>query len=597
MHHIIVGTAGHVDHGKTTLVKALTGQETDRLKEEKERGISIELGFASFTLDSGQKIGLVDVPGHEKFVRHMLAGVAGIDLVLLVIAADEGVMPQTREHLDIINLLHVKKGVVVLTKIDMVDGEWLELIKEDVRGALKDSLLADEPIISVSAKTGQGIDELKRIIAAKVLETPAKEGVGSARLPIDRVFTVTGFGTVITGTLWSGKIAVGDKLNIYPQNIEAKVRTIQVHGGQVETAIAGQRAAINLGNVSLDEISRGNVLAAPDLLEPSIRFDVELKLLASWEHSLKHRQRVRVHIGTNELLGRVYLLDREELAPGESAFAQLILEMEAVALPKDNFVIRSYSPMITIGGGQVIEPVAKKVKRYREDVLEKMMIKLEGSPEEKLLQVIRENGIQEVSQLAKLVEHDVASINNSIKLLDEEKKIIILQSGHYIVAREEYRDLTEQATAILEAYHGQYPLRLGISKEELKSRLAKGINQKTFLALLEYWSTKGLFKSEGDKVAIASHTPVISREAEKLIESIYRLLDSTPFQPPTLKEIANELNTSTNKLEEALQYLQLKGRVYKITEEIYISNDAIDKLKQIITELYQSKKEIQLGEV
>ncbi|NLC77525.1 MAG: selenocysteine-specific translation elongation factor, partial [Clostridia bacterium] len=392
MEYIIVGTAGHVDHGKTVLVNALTGVNTDRLKEERERGISIELGFAPLTLPNGQKIGLVDVPGHERFIRQMLAGVGGMDLVMLVIAADEGVMPQTQEHLDIINLLQIKKGLVVVTKKDLVEDDWLELVLEDIRETLRGSVLEESPIIPVSAVTGEGMERLKQALEQLVAETPAKSAAGKVRLPIDRVFSITGFGTVVTGTLWTGTIKVGDTLELQPEGLQVRVRTLQVHGQKVEVAKAGQRVAVNLAGIETGELSRGSTLLTPGTLVPSYRIDLQLHLLAK-APAMENRQRVRIHLGTGEVLGRVVLLDREELSPGDTAFAQLQLEEALVAEKKDRLVIRSYSPMHTIAGGLVIDPAAPRHRRFEEKVLQTLATRLEGTPAELALEALVRVGL------------------------------------------------------------------------------------------------------------------------------------------------------------------------------------------------------------
>ena len=348
MKRLIIGTAGHIDHGKTTLVKRLTGIETDRLKEEKQRGISIELGFAPFTLPSGQKAAIVDVPGHERFIRHMLAGAFGIDMVLFTIAADEGVMPQTREHADIIEMLGVDKGIVVITKKDMVDEEWLMLVEDDIRQYIEGGILKGAPIVAVSAVTGEGIPELLDTIekvAESVVEKPI---LGYARLPIDRVFTIAGFGTVVTGTLWSGQIKVGDTLELMPVQKMVKVRTLQVHNEKVPTAYAGQRVAVNLQGIEVGDIKRGYLLADSGYLTPSHRVDTKLRLLSSSSRTLRNWNRVRFHLGTDEVLGRVVLLDRDELLPGEETFVQIVMEKPVVAYKGDPFVIRYYSPVDTI---------------------------------------------------------------------------------------------------------------------------------------------------------------------------------------------------------------------------------------------------------
>ncbi len=372
MKRFIIGTAGHIDHGKTTLVKALTGVDTDRLKEEKQRGISIDLGFAPFKLPGGQKAAIVDVPGHERFIRHMLAGAFGIDMVLLTIAADEGVMPQTREHMDIIELLGVDKGLVVITKKDLVDEEWMLLMEEEISEYLKGTILDGAPLMAVSAVTGEGIPDLLAAIENIAQQVQERSAEGYARLPIDRVFTIAGFGTVVTGTLWSGKINSGDTLELMPGGLQVKVRNLHVHNDKVNTAYAGQRVAVNLQGIELAEVRRGDLLATPGVLAPSYRIDARLRLLKSSKRSLSNWNRIRFHLGTDETMGRVVLLDRDQLNAGEEALVQLVMEKPVVAYQGDRFVIRYYSPVTTIGGGVVIDPRAPKQKRFREDVLEEL---------------------------------------------------------------------------------------------------------------------------------------------------------------------------------------------------------------------------------
>ena len=597
MSHVIIGTAGHVDHGKTTLVKALTGQDTDRLKEEKERGISIELGFASYQMDDGQKIGLVDVPGHEKFIKQMLAGVAGIDLVLLIIAADEGVMPQTKEHLDIISLLNLQRGIVVVTKADLVEEEWLMLVQDEISQALAGTPLANAPITAVSAKTNQGIEELKALISQEIKETTGKNIVGNVRMPIDRVFSVTGFGTVVTGTMWSGRINVGDKLVLYPKGIESKVRNLQVHGAAVDTAFAGQRVAVNMGNISVEDIGRGDVLAAEGTLVPSFRIDVQLKLLESWEKKLVHRQRIRVHIGTAEVLGRVFLLDREEIEPGEVVLAQLILDEEIVALRGDNFVIRSYSPMFTIGGGIVIDGTAKKEKRFKSEVIKRLKVKLEGTPEDQILQFIRENKFIDKIKLSKLTGIDNQLVDKSLEELEQANKVKCISKDVGFLALEILGDYENKAFALLEIYHQQHPLRFGIPKEELRTRLDGTLTQKQYSALLDYWHSLSMLSRNGDRIALCNFAPQPSSNEQETMDRILKGLRSDLFQPPIKKDLLEQLKISEDKLEELLQYLQSQEIIIKVNEELYVSRETIQQLISIITKIYKEKSEITLGEV
>ncbi len=363
MKHFVLGTAGHVDHGKTALIKALTGIDTDRLKEEKERGITIELGFASLHLPSGQTLGIVDVPGHEKFIKNMVSGAAGIDLVMMVIAADEGIMPQTKEHLHICSLLGISKGIVALTKIDLVEKDWLELVKSEISEFLQGTFLEGAPIVPVSAVKEEGLADLIEALEATVSNIPEKADSGIFRLPVDRVFTMKGFGTVVTGTLVSDRIKSGEEIQILPEEITSRIRGIQVHNQPVEEAWAGQRTAINLQGIEKSAIKRGDVLARPETVRPSQRLDVFVEFLSSNSKNLKNRTLVRLHTGTSEIIARVILLEKDEIAPGQKAFAQLVLANKDVVVAGDRFVLRSYSPITTIGGGQIIDPLPAKHKR------------------------------------------------------------------------------------------------------------------------------------------------------------------------------------------------------------------------------------------
>ena len=384
MKQIVLGTAGHIDHGKTSLIKALTNIDTDRLKEEKERGITIELGFANLDFDDDIQLGIVDVPGHERFVKNMLAGVGGIDLVMLVIAADEGVMPQTREHLAICELLHVREGLVVLTKTDMVEPDWLDLVQADTAEFLQHTFLAGKPIVPVSAKTGEGLPALLDTLQATCKALTPRSTSGPARLPIDRVFTMRGFGAVITGTLFSGSLQLEDRVEVLPRRVTARIRGLQVHNQTVEQAHAGQRTAVNLQGLERAALQRGDVLVTPGRFPATYMLDTSLTLLADAPRPLKHRARVRFHIGTSEIMGRVVLLDRDEVQPGEHVLAQLRLEAPAVAAPQDRYVLRSYSPMVTIGGGTILDALPAKHKRHRPQVLDQLATLRDGTATEVL---------------------------------------------------------------------------------------------------------------------------------------------------------------------------------------------------------------------
>ena len=462
MKQVVMGTAGHIDHGKTQLIKTLTGIDTDRLKEEKERGITIDLGFAHLTCEDGTEVGVIDVPGHERFVRNMLAGVGGIDLVMLVIAADEGVMPQTREHLAICQLLRVKEGLVALTKTDLVDEDWLELVSEDTREFLKGTFLEDKPIVPVSAKSGQGIAELRRVLQALVARVPPKQLEGKFRLPVDRVFTIRGFGTVVTGTLFSGTIRVEERIEIYPKGIGAKVRGLQVHNASVPEAVAGQRTAINLQGIDKMELERGNVLGRPGEFAPTFMLDAVLQHLADAPRPLRHRARVRLHVGTSEIMGRVILLDRDDLAPGEEAYVQLRLEEPAIVLPRDRFVIRSYSPVQTIGGGMVIDVQPAKHRRGEAGLADHFQLLADGSPEEIFAHHLKQATHQglRLAEFLPRVELSEARLRQVATTLQRAGRVRAVNTdmGWYLHA-DALDTLTRELRRYLETYHRQNPLK------------------------------------------------------------------------------------------------------------------------------------------
>lgn len=598
--HIIIGTAGHVDHGKTQLVKRLTGVDTDRLKEEKERGISIELGFAPLDLPSGLRAGLVDVPGHERFIKHMLAGAAGIDLVLLVVAADEGVMPQTREHLDIIQLLGIKKGILVLTKKDLVEEDLLLLVEEEVRELVAGTNLADAPLVAVSSVTGEGIEELLSLIDRMVQEVPKKEASGRARLPIDRVFTIAGFGTVVTGTLFSGRIRVGDILEVLPLRKEVRVRNLQVHGARVEEAWAGQRVAVNLTGVATSEIERGSVLAAPGYLTPSFRLDVQIRLLPHVERSLKNWARVRFHLGTKEALGRVLLLEAEELLPGEMAYAQMVMEEPVVAAVKDRFVIRTYSPMYTIGGGEVIDPVAPKRRRFRSQDLEFLVTRQKGTPREVVLQLLSSVAVPltaaELEKRSGLAAEEVAA---ALAFLQEEGNVVLLpvEGSAYFIHSGVYAQWQGDLREELLRFHGQYPLRPGASKEEIRSRHFAALPAKIFNALLQNWEGEGVIRIRGQSVALAGYEPSLSGEQQRWVDIIRQRYREGGLQPPDEMALEEELGIKAGEREELLNFCQQQGWLVKVGEGLYFSREVVEKARQVITKYLQEHEAISIAEV
>jgi len=597
MKRLIIGTAGHIDHGKTTLVKRLTGIETDRLKEEKQRGISIELGFAPFTLPSGQKAAIVDVPGHERFIRHMLAGAFGIDMVLFTIAADEGVMPQTREHADIIEMLGVDKGIVVITKKDMVDEEWLMLVEDEIREYIEAGILKGAPIVAVSAVTGEGIPELLCAIEAVAESVVEKPILGHARLPIDRVFTVAGFGTVVTGTLWSGQINVGDTLELMPVQKMVKVRTLQVHNEKVTTAFAGQRVAVNLQGIEVGDIKRGYLLADSGYMTPSYRVDTKLRLLSCSSRTLRNWNRIRFHLGTDETLGRVVLLDRDELLPGGEAFVQIVMEKPVVAYKGDPFVIRYYSPVDTIGGGTIIDPNAPHQKRFKEDVLNELAVKEEGSLYDVVLHEL-ENTIQVLS-LADLVKKtgstDQLIAEELEHLIVDEKIIDISGKGSYYLSNQSLELMYEQIANTVCQYQSKYPLRAGYPKEDMRSRFFAKFNPKVFSTMMKYLEEEGRIISKNNLLSIPGIEPNPGEKEKKTIDIINTIMKDRLYNPPGLDEISSITGVPEGDLAEIIAYLTDQGELVKINEGLYFSRIAIEDGQTLLNKFFARETELTLA--
>jgi selenocysteine-specific elongation factor len=595
MKRLIIGTAGHIDHGKTTLVRALTGVNTDRLKEEKQRGISIELGFAPFMLPSGHKAAIVDVPGHERFIRHMLAGAFGIDMVVFVIAADEGIMPQTREHLDIIELLGVKQGVVAITKKDLVDEEWLMLMEEEIKEYLAGTALKNSPMIAVSAVSGEGIKQLLEEIEKIAAQVEEKPVLGQARLPIDRVFTIAGFGTVVTGTLWSGQIKTGESLELMPVQRPVKIRSLQVHGARVTEALAGQRVAVNLQGIEVAEIKRGYLLSTPDYLHPSYRVDTRLRLLSSSKRTLKNWNRIRFHLGTEEALGRVVLLDRDELQPGQESYAQIVMEKPVVCQKGDPFVIRYYSPVTTIGGGNIIDPHAPKQKRFREEVLEQLVMKEEGSLYDLILQEMEAaEATFTSSDLARKTGHEEEHIKEELEQLLLDEKVGDLKNGEYMSTRS-LEKINDEIGNRLQEYHRQYPLRGGYPREEMRSRFFKSINTRSFNAIIKYLEDRGSINSRNNQLRLAGYSPEPGVKEKRAIEKIQEMMDKELFTPPSLEELEQQLELNGEDFSEIISYLLNQGLLIKLSGDIYFSTQALEEGKKILEEHFGREKELSLA--
>jgi selenocysteine-specific elongation factor len=596
---IILGTAGHIDHGKSALVKALTGVDPDRLKEEKLRGITIELGFAELELPSGQHLGIVDVPGHERFVRHMVAGASGMDLVALVIAADEGVMPQTREHLEICELLRVKQGLVVLTKVDLVEPDWLELVEEEVREALKGTFLDGAPIVSFSAVTGFGKDNLLVTLAELAAQVPPKPVTGIFRLPIDRVFTIKGFGTVVTGTAISGRVKVAESVVIYPPGFKAKVRGLQVHGQAVEQAQAGNRTAVNLQGLEKEELERGMVVAPPGALIKSRRLDAFLEILPSAPRPLKHRQAVRLHTGTSERVAMPLILDADEMAPGSSGYVQFFLREPLALKPGDRLVIRSFSPAFTWGGGLVLHVNPTRHKRRNPEVLARFKVLEQGSSEDILRLYLAEAGAagRSRAELTALLPWDPGELANRLNAMTRQGEVLYYdQENQRYLLTVTAQELERQSLQILADYHRKFPLKPGLSKEELRRQLPPAMEVRLFNYLLGGMAQKKQLVSEKDLVRLSTHKVTLAQDQEDVSRRLEELYRRGHFSPPTFKEATEAAKIAPDKVKQLLQVLVNQGRLIRVKDDLYFHQAAIEALKAALIDFLKQNREITVNQ-
>ena len=538
MKHVIIGTAGHVDHGKTLLVKALTGIDTDRLVEEKKRGITIELGFAHLDFDDGTQAGIVDVPGHEKFIKNMLAGAGGIDLAMLVVAADEGFMPQTVEHLGILSLLGIQDGLVVITKCDMADPEWVEMVKEDVRTHVEGTFLEGKPVFTVSAYTGQGIPELRQALKELVQKAAEKNMRTPFRLPIDRVFSVDGFGTVVTGTLIEGSVSNGDMAEILPGGVQARVRNLQVHDRDVETAYAGQRVAINLAGVKKADLGRGDVIARPGSVRTSLMLDARLQNLKNSQRTILSGSQVHLYHGSAVRLCKVVLLDRDALQPGESCYAQLRLTEEIAAKRGDRFVIRFYSPLETIGGGVVLDDLPRRHKRGDQAVLEALAIRESGSEDDQLVQLVAEHGhsLPTLEKLAAPQNLDREELGRSLEELTSAGKVLQPLPGRYLAASV-FDAIWDSCRGLLEQYHRQNPLHAGMKVAELRQKLLKNTDQAVADAILAALAREGKIKAVADRYALADFAVHLTKRQSAIREKLLQTYRKAGLEVPGLDEV------------------------------------------------------------
>ena len=535
--NVIIGTAGHIDHGKTTLIKALSGIETDTTQEEKDRGMSINLGFAYFDLPSGKRCGVVDVPGHERFIKNMLAGVSGINLVLLLVDSREGIMPQTKEHIDILTLLGIENYIIVMTKIDLVEEEYRELVKEDIQEFISGTVLENSPIIEVDSISKKGLDTLLATIDKKTEDIAAKNVEKNARINIDRSFQVKGFGTVVTGTLTEGVINVGDELVIYPKEVKAKVRNIQVHSKDVETAYAGQRTAINLANIKFDDVKRGDTLATAGSLTKTYMIDTEIKLINDERANLELWDRVRVYIGTEEVMARVVPLGTDLLKAGESSFAQLRLEEEIAVKNYDKFIIRTYSPMITIGGGVILDANPKKHSRFNEEILEKLKVQLEGNTTDLIANYLLSytDYLNSKENILKELQLPKEEVEESLTQLVENTTIYETKLGY--IHKKKYDEVLEKLKKLLSDYHNRYKLKVGIPKIEVLSKFK--ISQKEMLELLDLFILNNEIRLEGNLVAEKDFVVNYDKKQLEEKERIEKALLDGGFTPPSVKELTN----------------------------------------------------------
>jgi len=596
---IILGTAGHIDHGKTSLVKAMTGTDTDRLKEEKLRGITIELGFASLDLPGGQHLGIVDVPGHEKFVKNMVAGATGIDIVLMVVAADEGIMPQTRVHMEICSLLGIRHGLVAMTKIDMVDEEWLELVRDDIEQFMQGTFLENAPVVPVSSQTGEGISELITTLDNLATNLPERPTTGLFRLPIDRVFTMKGFGTVITGTLISGKVKTGDPVMVYPTSITSKVRGIQVHNHAVEEATAGQRTAINFQGLDRSAVNRGQVLAAPQALKSSYMIDVRMKYLKSNKKDLKNRTRLRFHAGTSEILGNLILLDRETLVPGDTTVAQVRLDTPVALVANDRFVLRSYSPVRTVGGGIVLNPIPPKHKRMRPDVIAGLESLVENDLSATLSHHIRQSGFNGLafSDLRLMTGSKDKVIDQTLGLMLSRKEVILMDRDEKIYIHEDtVKNLRKKILEALRQYHSAYPLKPGISKEELRSKFPLVKNPKLMTLMLNRMIHENELIQDEKIIHLASHTVSLGADQDTIRKKIQAAYAATGLMPPYFRDLVKTLDTNESTARDVLNLLVQDRKLIKVKEDLYFHAEVVEKLRRELVSFLKAHEEITTAE-
>lgn len=601
MKHIIIGTAGHIDHGKTTLIKALTGRNTDRWEEEQRRGITIDLGFTYFDLKNGNRVGIIDVPGHEKFINNMVAGVVGMDLVLLVVAADEGIMPQTREHMDILEMLGVKKSILVLNKCDLVDQEWLELVTEEIKEELQGTFLETAPVIEVSAATGQGLPDLVETIERLTREEVEEKDTHTIpRLPVDRVFSLSGFGTVVTGTLVSGTIGKEDTLEMFPNGQTCKIRSIQVHGQDVKTCYAGQRVAINISNMKKKELKRGCVLAPPKSMEDSRLMDVKLTLLDSSVRLLQNNARLHFFSGTSEILCRAVLLGDETLGPGDSGFVQLRMEEDAAFRRGDRFIVRFYSPMETIGGGVILEPNAARKKRFSQEVLEGLSQKESGTAGDVMGLHIKDfpDTTAAVSQLARLTALSMEETMAAVSELEEQGMVCVFSAKKdiYVWHISDERAHREKIQAALSKYTKTHPYRFGMPKAEVHSTFLKGLKPNVFDMYIQYLEDQGALSRHEEFLAPQGFETVRDETYDKVRRKLLGELKPAKYDFVRFSDISFP-GVPPQTAEDILLLMTAEGELVKVAEGVYTLTAYMDQAREKIIEKLRADGKITIAEI
>ncbi len=591
MKHIIIGTAGHIDHGKTTLIKALTGINTDRLKEEQKRGISIDLGFSHFDISDTERIGIIDVPGHEKFLKNMLAGVAGMDFVMLIVSADEGVMPQTREHLDILDLIGLKKGLIVITKIDNVEEEFLPLVEDDIRESVAGTFLQDAPIVCVDSISRKGLDRLIEKIKQMSGEITGRDELAPARMYIDRIFTVKGFGNVVTGTLVEGTVGLDDELLLYPDEQKVKVRGIQVHSQKADKAYAGQRVAINLAGIDKEKIERGDTLAEAGTMTPTMMIDCKITVLPSASKDIEHWDRIRIYHGARELLGRIVPLEGRTIQKGHEGYAQIRLEENFACKAGDKIILRTYSPMETIGGGTVLDANSKKHSSADEQLVETFKIKEAGEPKDIVESYLIESpDFVEQRELIERLSFTEAGLKKLLDELQEENKIAAF--GNRLIHRRNLGKLFDRSEELIEQYHSRNPLKKGMSREEFRSKMEFEIKSKEYEAFLEQLTSAKPIIAEKALIKKADFTIRYTPEQSIIKQEVLERLKKEALTPSLVKDYID-----TPQKQAVLEGLLEEEEIVKVSDELMYDKDIIRKLTDEVLAILDDKKELQMSDI